>query len=254
MTAHAAPGMVWLDGRFEIGGSGRFGSDDTSLWQVGAYDAQTTRVGFGIFWSRAAQSIEPKNEELPGWRREDQEFNNYIRSSVLSTTIGGGGIHRLFGFGLGVRYFYRSTKLGGSEHAITLAPSVATVVQDSVILSLTVENVIPTGNPDAPLGVSTGTRWIISRQLALAVDTVADFSSLENQVAITPMIGAEFRAGDVVPLRAGWQRDGVDGRRWVSSGIGVENETVGLSYALNMDMWTDDAVIHQHGIMLRISM
>ena len=47
MTAHAAPGMVWLDGRFELGASGRYGNDETSLWQVGAYDAQTTRVGFG---------------------------------------------------------------------------------------------------------------------------------------------------------------------------------------------------------------
>ena len=254
MTAHAAPGMVWLDGRFELGVSGRFGNDDTSLWQVGAYDAQTTRVGFGLFWSRLTKQIEPKNAELPGWRREDQEFDNHIRSSVLSTTIGGGGIHRLFGFGLGVRYFYRSTKLGGAEHAVTLAPSIATVIQDSVIFSVTAENVIPTGNPDAPIGLSTGTRWQVSRQFALALDTSADFQSLENKVAFTPMVGAEFRAGDVVPIRAGWKRDGVDGTRWLSSGIGVENESVGLSYALTLDLWSQSEVVHQHGVMLRISM
>lgn len=254
MTAHAAPGMVWLDGRFELGGSGRFGSDETNLWQVGAYDAQTTRVGFGLFWSRSTQSIAPKNEELPGWRQEDQEFDNHIRSSVLSTTIGGGGIHRLFGFGVGVRYFYRSTKLGGSEHAITLAPSIATVIQDTVIFSITAENVIPTGNPDAPLGLSTGTRWQISRQLALAFDTEADFSSLDNQVAFTPMVGAEFRAGDVVPIRVGWKRDGVDQTRWLSSGIGVENESVGLSYGLSLDLWSGAEAVHHHGMMLRISM
>ena len=254
MTAHAAPGMVWLDGRFELGGSGRFGSDETSLWQVGAYDAQTTGVGFGVFWSRTTQSIAPRNSDLPGWRRDDEEFDNHIRSSVLSTTIGGGGIHRLFGFGVGVRYFYRSTKLGGAEHAITLAPSIATVIQDSVIFSITAENVIPTGNPDAPLGVSTGTRWQVSRQLAIAFDTEADFSSLDKTVAFTPMVGAEFRAGDVVPIRVGWKRDGVDGTRWLSSGLGVENESVGLSYGLSLDMWSDHDVIHQHGVMLRISM
>ena len=254
MTAHAAPGMVWLDGRFELGVSGRYGNDETSLWQVGAYDAQTTRVGFGVFWSRLTQSIEPKNAELPGWRREDQEFDNYIRSSVLSTTIGGGGIHRLFGFGVGVRYFYRSTKLGGSEHALTLAPSIATVIQDSVIVSITAENVIPTGNPDAPLGMSTGTRWQISRQLALAFDTEVDFESVEDKVAFTPMVGAEFRAGDVVPLRAGWRRDGVDGTRWLTGGIGVENESVGLSYGLSLDLSSGDEAVHQHGVMLRISM
>ena len=144
--------------------------------------------------------------------------------------------------------------MGGSEHALTLAPSIATVIQDSVIVSITAENVIPTGNPDAPLGMSTGTRWQISRQLALAFDTEVDFESVEDKVAFTPMVGAEFRAGDVVPLRAGWRRDGVDGTRWLTGGIGVENESVGLSYGLSLDLGSGDEAIHQHGVMLRISM
>ena len=128
------------------------------------------------------------------------------------------------------------------------------MIQDTVIFSVTAENVIPTGNPDAPLGLSTGTRWQVSRQLALAVDTETDFVSLDNKVAFTPMLGAEFRAGDVVPLRVGWKRDGIEGMRWLTSGIGVENESVGLSYGLSLDLWSEDEAVHHHGVMLRISM
>ncbi len=254
MTAHAAPGMVWLDGRFEVGGSGRFSSEDKSVWQVGAYDAQTTKVGFGLFWSRTTENIEPSEDELPGWWREKEEFDNFIRSSFLSATVGGGGIHRLFGFGLGVRYFYRSSTLGGAEHAVTLAPSVAAVLQDAVVVSLTAENVIPTGSPDAPLGLSTGTRWQVTRQLAVAADTFMDFTTEKGQVMVTTMTGAELRVADVVPVRVGWKSDKLKDRRWLTSGLGVENESVGLSYSLSLDMWSLDETVHQHGLMLRMSM
>ena len=255
MTAYAAPGMAWIDGRFEIGASGRYGNDKTSLWQVGAYDAQTTRVGFGLFWARHSTEVQPTNAELPGWREEDQEFDNYIRSSVLSAMVGGGGIHHLFGAGLGLRYFYRTTKLGGTEHAFTLSPSVATVVQEQVYLSFTVENAIPTGQLDSPLTFSTGTRWELSNRFALAMDTVTDFTSVEDKIVFSPMFGAEARIADVVPIRAGWMRNGVTDARWLTGGIGVENESVGLSYGLQLDLWTDDEVAtHRHALMLRVSM
>ena len=254
MTAYAAPGMTWIDGRFEIGVSGQYGSDRTNLWQVGAYDAQTTRVGFGLFWARESEEIKPKNAELPGWRQVGQEFNNYIRSSVLSATLAGGGIHHLFGAGLGVRYFYRSTKLGGTDHAVTLSPSVATVVQEELYLTLTVENAIPTGQLDAPLAVSTGTRWQPSNRFSISFDSVTDFTSVDGRVVFTPMVGTEIRVADVVPVRLGWFRDGVEDKRWATAGMGVENESVGLSYGLQMDFWSEVQTAHRHALMLRISM
>jgi len=255
MTAYAAPGMVWIDGRFEVGGSGQYSSADTNVWQVGAYDAQTSKVGFGLFWSRDSRSVVPKNEELPGWREVDEEFDNHITSSVLAMTIGGGGIHNLFGAGLGVRYFYRSTKLGGVEHAVTLSPSVATVVQEELYLTLTAENVIPTNQPDSPVAIGTGTRWQPSNRFAIAFDSLTDFTSVSGEVRFTPMVGAEVRIANVVPIRAGWTRNGVDDSQWVTGGIGVENESVGLSYSLQMDAWSDeDVLVHQHGLMLRVSM
>ena len=254
MTAYAAPGMVWIDGRFEVGGSGQYGNNETNLWSVGAYDAQTTKVGFGLFWSRHSQSLKPKNSQLPGWRKKGEEFDNQITSSVLGMTIGGGGIHHLFGAGVGIRYFYRNTKLGGSQHAVTLAPSVATVVAEELYLTLTVENAIPTGITDAPLAISTGTRWQPSNRFAIAFDSVTDLGSVPGEIRFSPMVGTELRLVHEMPIRVGWLSDGVDGAQWVTGGIGVENDAVGLSYALQMDLWTTETVVHKHGVMLRVSM
>lgn len=254
MTGYASPGMVWIDGRFEIGGSGQYGNSGGSSWQVGAYDAQTSKVGFGLFWARDSRGVVPKNSELPGWREVDEEFDNHITSSVLAATIGGGGVHHLFGAGLGIRYFYRSTKLGGVEHAVTLSPSVATVLQEELYLTLTAENVIPTNQLDSPLAIGTGTRWQPSNRFALAFDSQTDFTSVAGEVRFTPMVGAEVRIANVVPVRAGWTRNGVNETQWVTGGIGIENETVGLSYSLQMDAWTGAEFVHRHGIMVRVSM
>ncbi len=254
MTAYAAPAMVWIDGRFEVGGSGQIGSDETSYWQVGAYDAQTTKVGFGVFWARHSQDLKPKNSDLPGWKEVDEEFANQIRSSVVAATIGGGGVHHLFGVALGLRYFYRDTKLGGASDAITLAPSVATIISDELYLSLTAENVIPTGLSEAPLAISTGTRWQPSNRLAIAFDSVTDFSSVEGEVRFSPMVGTELRVIKDIPIRAGWFADGVEKSQWVTGGVGIENDTVGLTYGLQMDFWSKETLTHKHAIMLRVSM
>ena len=254
MTAHAAPGMVWLDGRFEIGASGRYGNDDTSLWQVGAYDAQTTRVGFGVFWSRLTQSIEPKNDELPGWRQEDEEFDNYIRAHPSSPPPSAAAVST----GSSASGLVYGTSTGAQSSAVQSTPSPCPPSLRSFRTRSSSASLRRTSSrleiPTLRWAVSTGTRWQISRRFALAVDTETDFVSLDNKVAFTPMLGAEFRAGDVVPLRLGWKRDGIEGTRWLTGGIGVENESVGLSYGFSLDLWSEDEAVHQHGVMLRISM
>ena len=68
------------------------------------------------------------------------------------------------------------------------------------------------------------------------------------------MVGTEIRVADVVPVRLGWFRDGVEDKRWATAGMGVENESVGLSYGLQMDFWSEVQTAHRHALMLRISM
>ena len=250
-AAFAAPGMVWVDGRFDISGGAQFGSDGAMTVQIAAHDAQTSPVGLGLQWFRKKQDLTPEPDELPGWRRKGTTFKNEVRSSVLAATLGGGGVHHLFGVGLNVRYFNTSSTLLGSEHSFNLAPGIAGVSGDQLYLSLTVENAIPLGFEGAPLGIGTGARWQPTDRFGLSIDTLTD---LMGDVEISPMVGAEFRAADLVPLRVGWTRNGQTQQRLVTGGIGASNESFALNYGVQLDFDQEDGVGNWHGLSLRISM
>ena len=247
----AAPGMVWVDGRFDVSGGAQFGSDGAVGVQIAAHDAETSPIGLGVQWFRKSQDLTPKPSELPGWRRRGTTFKNEVQSSVLAATLGGGGVHHLFGVGLSVRYFNRSSTLIGSEHSFNVAPGVAGVMADQLYLSLTVENAIPLGFEGAPLGVGSGARWQPTDRFGLAFDTLTDLS---GDVEFSPMVGAEYRAADLVPIRFGWTRNGQSNQRLWTSGIGASNESFALNYSVQLDMDQDEGVGNWHGLSLRISM
>ena len=129
-SVYAAPGMVWIDGRFDVTGGAQFGSDGATTIQVAAHDSQTSPVGLGIQWFRTSQNLTPSTAELPGWRRKGTSFTNEVQSSVLAATIAGGGVHHLFGAGLNIRYFNRASTLKGAEHSFNVSPGVSGVLSD----------------------------------------------------------------------------------------------------------------------------
>jgi len=251
----AAPGMVWLDGRFDVSGGAQFGSDGAMIVQVAAHDSQTSPIGLGVQWFRTSQDLTPAQSELPGWRRKGTSFTNEVQSSVLAATLGGGGVHHLFGAGLSLRYFNSTSTLLGAQHSFNLAPGVSAVMADQIYVSLTAENVIPLDFEGSPMGMGTGTRWQPTDRFGLAFDTLTTFgASNDDTVSFSPMVGAEFRAADVVPIRVGWKRDGVTSQRLVTGGIGASNESFGLNYSVQLDLDQEENVGHWHGVSLRISM
>ena len=192
---------------------------------------------------------------MPGWRRENQSFDNEVRSSVIGATIGGGGVHHIFGAAMGLRFYTRSTSLEENMHSFNLAPSVAGLVQDQLYLSLTVENPIPLGFADSPLAVGTGTRWQPTDQFAMEFDTLTDFSSVEGEVRFTPMAGAEYRIQALVPVRAGWSHDGITSANSVTAGIGAANEAVSFNYGATLELGSEGETLSHmsHGVHLRVS-
>ncbi len=253
-AVHTAPGIVWLGERFDLGVGGGVGSDGSSLVHASAFDGQTSNIGLGVHWARRRQEVTPLDAELPGWRRKGESFNNEVESSVVSATIGGGGVHHLFGFGVGLRYYFRTSTLRGAEGVFNIAPSIAGIVAETWTLSLTVENPIPVDYGDAPLAVGSGTRWQPSDRFALSVDTLTDLGTYPGEVRFTPMAGAEIYIQDMVPVRVGWTQDGVSQVQHVTAGVGAVNESMGFNYAVLLDPWSSDDVAHEHRVSLRISM
>jgi hypothetical protein len=252
-SVFAAPAMVWIGERFDIGVSGGLGSNSGRHMQAGAYDGQTSSLGLGVHWSMESSDVIPGNEELPGWRKKGETFDNHLQSTVLSASVGGGGVHHLFGAGVGLRYYTSTSTLEGAEQSFNIAPSIAGVVGKYWTLNLTIENPLPLGYSGAPLAVGTGARWQPSSRFAVAVDTLTDLGSMAGEVRFTPMVGTEIRIQDVVPVRLGWTQNGLTNQQFLSAGIGAANEVMEFAYGVQLDLWTDDELSHLHQFAVRIS-
>jgi hypothetical protein len=253
-SVFAAPGMVWIGERFELGFGGGFGPNSSRELQAAAYDGQTSSVGLGLHWSMEATDEIPSNDELPGWREKGETFDNHIQSTVLSASVGGGGVHHLFGVGVGLRYYTSTSTLEGSDQSFNVAPSIAGVLGKYWTVSLTIENPLPLDYAGAPLAVGTGARWQPTNRFAVAVDTLTDLGSMPGEVRFSPMVGTEVRIQDVVPVRLGWTQNGLTSEQFLTGGIGASNEVMEFAYGVQLDLWTNDEVAHLHRLALRISM
>lgn len=252
-SVYAAPGLVWIGERFDMGAGGGLATDGARSFFVGAHDGQTSAIGLGVHWISHRLEVVPSDDELPGWRRKGESFDNEVESSVLSATIGGGGVHHLFGFGLGLRYYSRTSTLRGASRSFNVAPSIAGVVADQFTLSLTVENPLPFEYLDAPLGIGTGARWQPSPRFAVALDTLTDLGTAPGEVRFSPMAGAEVWLNEMVPARIGWTQNGVTQRQQLTAGLGIASDAMDFSYACG-GLWSSDSGPTLHQLSLRLSM
>ena len=189
---------------------------------------------------------------MPGWKQPGTTFENPSTTSVFAASLSGGGVHHLMGYAVGVRYYSRVAPLTGTESELNAVLSVGFVVRDQLVVTVTGENLIPQSEFDgAPLGIGTGCRWQPVDTFAVAVDTFTDFESSEDGSVTTPMAGMEYRIVDLVPLRAGWTRNGLTDQSYVTGGFGVSNEQAGLHYGAKVELGDDGNRSHWHGLSLR---
>ncbi len=256
-AAYTAPATMWLAGGFDVHLGGRLGVEQDRLFQISAQDAKTGPVSLGLNWFRHDTDSSAHPEELPGWRKPNEGLDNPMRAAVFGAAIGGGGVHHLFSGALGFRYHTRRAPVSGNQSEINICASIGGIVVDQLILTLTGDNLIPQNEIDgAPLGIGTGTRWQPVPAFAIEVDTFTDMESVADAVVLTPMFGVEYIIAEIVPIRSGFYRDGVEKQSYATAGLGVANEIVGLNYGVRIGVSKRDpgeSLGHWHGMELRAS-
>lgn len=251
-AAYTAPATLWLNAGFDVAGGAQISSSGGRLYQFSALDSQTGPVGLGVTWFRHDRDLTPSKDELPGWKKPGQSLDNPTQTQVFAASLGTGGVHHLFSYAVGFRYYMRSAPVTGDETELNAVASLGVVAQDQFVLTLTAVNLVPqTGFDGAPLSVGTGTRWQPTDSFALAVDTLTDLESREDGAVVSPMVGAEYRVQGVVPVRLGWTRDNVSETSFATAGVGVSNEQAGLDYGARLELGATGDPKHWHGLSLR---
>lgn len=250
-----APGILHLRPRFDLGGGFAYGTGNARKWQVAATDSQTGPVALGVMFSRTSEESEVRDEDLPGWKEEDlvigerREIRQRVGGAIATSFL-----NRTIGVGASLAYLYRKDGFDRTDGAIGVGASAGLRAGEQFVLSVTGDNLLPTGLWFAPTTFATGARLDVSPAAALQGDLILDFTSLANEVAIGARVGAEFTVGGIVPLRVGWARFGALDENRLTAGIGVGNEQAAVDYAFQGTLATDGQPFEQwHGISVRLS-
>jgi hypothetical protein len=254
-----APATLHLRSRYDVGADFTLGPDRLRRFHVAALDSQTGPVAAGISFGREVARPTVRQDDLPGWKRPNETFND-LRDARMRLGAGAGFsvLNRTLGFGGSVEWNQRVNGFEESESAVSGGASLAAYLGEQVVLSVNGERLIPTGLWFAPTQISSGFRWQASPAAALSADVVTDLTS-HASTEVGFGVGAAFMAGNMVPIRMGFARNAATLSDWLTAGIGVSDDQAELSYAFELpvgasvDEDTAGIVQAQHTVALVLS-
>ena len=229
-----APATLHLRSRYDAGADFSMGPDRLRRFHVAALDSQTGPVAAGLSFGREVSRPNVRTEDLPGWKRPNESFNDLRDAQIrLGGGMGFSVLNRTLGFGGSIEWNQRTNGFDQSESAVSGGASMAAYLGEQIVLSVTGERLIPTGLWFAPTQLGSGFRWQASPGAALSADVVTDFTS-HASTEVGFGVGASFMAGDLVPLRMGFARNAATLDDRLTAGVGVANRQADFSYAFEL--------------------
>ena len=231
-----SPGVIALDRQYTIGGSARFGPQQSRAFQAGASDSVTGPVALGVLWAGEWSTPPTPDDERPGWRVPDEATENPSEASTIAGALAGTAADRRVGFGVGVHYHRYKSFYREPEGVVDLSAGVSGRLGDQVIVAATVRDFLPSQDfVHSPLTVSGGIRWGPSAWFALEADAWTDLESSDTP-ALALGIGGVAWAAESVPIRLGYTRDPLEGPDRLSAGIGGGSDKGSLEYAFGLPL------------------
>jgi hypothetical protein len=230
-----SPGLVALVPRYELGGGYVFGPDQERRMQAGAVDSLTAPVSLALSYQRTSSTPQAGWDELPGWVEMGEDFSNPKEHSRLGGALGKGWLDGKMSVGIGAYYDNESSRFGGEVGHLDVNLGVATFLAEQLTLAATVNHLVPYEDRPAPLELGAGLHWGMPYGVELAGDFRAALAP-EGDTALSGAVGMAIRVADIVPIRTGFEWDGLEGEERVWAGLGLRSEVADLDYAFGVSL------------------
>lgn len=154
------------------------------------------------------------------------------RSGHLSTFALAAALGELVHLGVAVRH----QAITGATNANSVTGNAGVVVRPASWLSLGLSghNLVATYNRDVTRYFAASASGLFLGQLSPAVDVRADFNAPSPRFAVHA--GIEWLVAMALPLRIGYERDGIRGREHVAGGIGYFDAGNGIDLAYRHEL------------------
>ncbi len=227
------PAVLALEPRYDVVADGVLAPGAWYAVGGSAVDSRTGRATLGLRyrWSRQADlPIGPGAG--PGWQVPGASEENLADTHALAAGLAVADPTRRFSIGVSGQRWWRRAALGNDGDGWRFGGSVAGRPHPTVTVSAGGSGPIATtGAQDLPW-VDGGVRWQPHATFGLVADVLLPLPVEAPELAL----GAEWIAGGVVPLRAGWSRASGWERDRLTAGIGLAYDALDLAYAVCVDV------------------
>jgi hypothetical protein len=242
------PGAIAARKRYAIEGGALFdrrGADTVGRFFGGSIvDSESAPLTAGVSYLRAQKGLYDGNLihfALAGPLTEGFYLGvsgKYlsVTGQSVTTTVGGTPVQ---------------TKLADLS-AVTADAGILWQVASLVSVGAAGYNLVPVGNKlAAPLGMGAGVGIGSDRSFQVTADWRTDFDAPAGKNATRYAAGAEALLFDMVPVRAGWMKDGLLDTSWWSAGIGIVTPT-GVALDFGYRQSVDDPSARMIGATLKL--
>lgn len=210
---------------------------------AGAVDAQTSAVAFGLRYVRLSDQPALTGDDLPGWKVPGDTLENPTTHQGVHAGLALPLIDTQLALGVTGRYDWRSSTLGGKEHAINMGVSAAWRPVETVTLAAGADNLLQNDYPDTARSLGAGVRWAPGDYLGLELDMQSPW---DQRVGFAEWgLGADLGLNEWLVLRAG-----VETTWAVAGGLALQGDNASLNYGARFPL--GETSTGWHGLDLRI--
>jgi hypothetical protein len=252
-TISLNPGAMALAERYDVSGWFDLGPTGDLEWGISALDSRTAPIAFGVSWRRTVAEPPITLAEMPGWVQPGVAVPNVKRTHEVTIAIAGPIDDRKFSVGVNGTVIIRHDDRGGNAVNGNADVGAAWQIDKEWAVGLAGRNLIPLkGQVGLDTGITAGVHYERKDIAAWAFD-------LDWQTSGQPVFPLSFRLGGEALVsafrpRLGYRFDGATGTHWLVPGIGGENDSGAIDYALAIPLsgatrWKD--LVHTFSVRVK---
>lgn len=227
------PGLLGLEQRYDIDAQAFAGSSGDLALGGSIVDSRTAPIGFGLTYQYDSTQPPLLGDDRPGWVVDGEEPSNWQRENEFTVGVGVPMLDRHLAVGLNASLGLYNYDRGGNGTTNDFDVGIAAQPEGLFAIGLVAQNIVPYNHEfDDPFTVSLGTA-LRSDTAELAVD--GSYQLEDTQTPMSMGVGGALTPGDAL-LRAGYRLDGPRDQQWITWGLGAENDSGAIEYAMGVPL------------------
>jgi len=223
-----------------------YGRERSHIFSTGGYDSQSSNLALGTAYSVHISTPPFDPNDGLNWYSPDDVLLDTSTTHRWEVSAAYALLDRRINFGLGVRILRHNYALRANTMRFTMDTGITLWPAKVIGIGVSLQNFIPTTDDNFPTRLNSGLAVSIPQIVDIAADAVIDLTT-GAKPKVDVHGGINFKALQLVLIRAGYYGDGGFKDNYVTWGLGLEIPTprikIKIDYAMRIEVGPMDGAL-----------